>query len=572
MTALSLRDYTLRVTELVFYREYYKAARKVWPRLIIDNPQTELLFHALATYPRLLVMGHGSASKTFSCAAFFLLKYWFAPQRVSVTLTSATLLSMRPRIWADAKQLISASVIPLGLEPMEGNMIIRVADLPMNDDKHTIGCVAAEGAESQAKIQGRHTAETCLVIEEADNRKSMSAWLAEENLATSGAFQRVALANPIDQTSKFGQRCEPVDGWASVDPDSSFEWEGKQGDHVLRLDGLKSPNIIAGKDTYPFLITNRWFEEIEKTQGRNSVTYWAYGRGWFPPQGVLSAIWPLTVINRALSHRVVFYSDVTNLAACDPAFVEDGDKMPFLLGRLGRQADNPRKPALQAEEWIYLKRRPDQESVYLDLAHQIKDLCILKGVEPENFIMDGTGNAMGLADILKVIWSNKIKIVIFSGACTKSKILAEDSRNASQRFDRLVTELCYASMEWANSGCLGISNSPSDLALQLQSRLATLERNEVKKAESKKEMRSRGFGSPDEYDALNLFVHLARSKERSFLPSPLTYIDKKEMTQRPTNLPKELEDRIFGTRQRKRLGTPTYNTQYVDQAKEPKPN
>lgn len=570
MTQLALNDYILRVTELVYYREYYKAARKVWPRLIIDNAQTELLFHALATYPRLLVMGHGSASKTFSCMAFFLLKYWFAPSRVSVTVTSATLLSMRPRIWADAKQLISSAVIPLGVEAMEGNMIIRVADLPMNDDKHTIGYVAAEGAESQAKIQGRHTEETCLIIEEADNRKSTSAWLAEENLATSGAFQRVALANPIDQTSKFGQRCEPVDGWATVDPDTSFEWEGKHGDHVLRLDGLKSPNIVLGYDKHSFLITNAWFKEIERTQGKNSVTYWAYGRGWFPPQGVLSAIWPLNVINSALSRRMVFYSDVKWLAALDPAFVEDGDKCPLLFGRLGRQAENPRKPALQAEEWTYLKHRTGYESIYLDLAEQIQTICTMKGIEPEDFIMDGTGNAMGLADILKATWSNKIKVVVFSGACTKSKLLAEDSRTAEQRFDRLVTELCYASMEWANSGCLGITNAPPDLALQLQSRLAMLERDEKKCAESKKDMRKRGFGSPDEYDVLNLLVHLARSQERSVLPSPLTYIQRKELTQRPTNLPKEIEDRMFLTRTRKRLSSPTYQTQYVDQAKEPK--
>lgn len=519
---------------------WYEAAQKMWPDYIVANENTERLFKALGSNQRLLVMGHGSASKTFSTMAFFLLKYWVKPRLTSVTVTGATLTSLKPRAWADLKLLIAKAAVPLGLQVLDSRLVIRAPPMrgPDNaeivDDKHTIECVAAEHKDSQSKVQGRHAEETCLVIEEADNRMSESVWTAESNLATSGNFQVVALANPFDRSSKFGQACQPENGWDNADPDTWKEWDTHFG-HVVRMDGFDCPNYKAKKTIVPFLLRWEWFEETLRTKGEMSPEWWAYGRGWFPPTGVSAAIWPLEVINAALGRKLEFYAYAERIAALDPAF-EGGDKCVLLVGRLGRMAGAVHRPALMAEEWVYLKRRDLSIPVTHDIAHQVMEELSKREIPPEKFIMDGTGNAIGLRDVLAMEWVKELgrkvnfRSVVFAGNPTEEKILAEDSRKASERFDRLVTEMCHASMEWARSGCLGVMDAPPDLRLQLEARLGSLgnRRNQageaLKRAETKVEMRARGYHSPDEYDVLNLLVHLARALNPASLNASLSLV------------------------------------------------
>jgi hypothetical protein len=205
------------------------------------------------------------------------------------------------------------------------------------------------------------------------------------------------------------------------------------------------------------------------------------------------------------------------------------------VGRLGRKADAPYKPALQATEWLYLKRRNLSIPITHDYAEQVIQECATRNIPPESFIMDSTGNAIGLRDVLQVEWSNRLKrrvlfrAVCFAAAPTESKILDEDSRACGERFDRLVTELCTASMEWARAGCLAIAPTPPpDLRLQLEARLGGLSKRKntygelLRRAETKEEMRKRGYHSPDEFDALNLLVHLARMKNPANAASNLS--------------------------------------------------
>lgn len=515
---LRIRDYTLRVVELLHYGLFYRAALKVWPTKFIPNEQTRALFDALTSESRLLVPGHGSAGKTFACLSYAVLRYYMEPDLTAVTVTSATKTSMESRAWADLKLLIANSAIPMDFVIMEGRMTVRMDGLDIRDDKHTIECVAAQNKDSQAKVQGRHAEKNILIIDEADNKHSQSIWTAESNLATSGEFQSIALANPFDRTSVFGRECVPELGWESVDMDSSFKWRSKSNRTVLRLDGLRSPNFILGVDKFPFLLKIANVEDIRKNKGESSADWFAYVRGWFPPQGALDSVWSQAVIDATLQRVVRFIGSTRRLAAFDPAFNDSGgDKAVLCFGKLGRLASNPRHPALQVDSWHYIKLRDPARPKSHDVGEQVHALCIREGVEPGHYIQDYTGNAVGVGDYLKAAWSNKIHLVEFGGSPTPGKILAEDSLQNEDRFDRLVTELCFGSMLWAAGGFLGISNAPADLEMQLAARLSSLIKHkgrEKKSVESKRDMKKRGFNSPDESDALSLIVLLARKLSR----------------------------------------------------------
>ena len=74
-----------------------------------------------------------------------------------------------------------------------------------------------------------------------------------------GHIKIFGASNPRDRTSDFAQRCEPKDGWGSVDCEDDFEWESREGYHVLRLDAARCENVIEKRIVYAGLQTYQGF-------------------------------------------------------------------------------------------------------------------------------------------------------------------------------------------------------------------------------------------------------------------------------------------------------------------------
>lgn len=185
------------------------AARLLWPWLI-QNEQTDRIWNCLDKYPYLAIMGHASASKTFTCAAYFLLDWWRNPQETALIITAATIASMNRTIWSDIKMLLSKTSVPMHGILIDSKRIIQHSP---QDQKNAICGVAAESDDAQAKIHGIHTKFIRVIVDEADNKLSQSIWFALSNLGASGDIKVVALANPNDRHGEFGRHCEPNDGW-----------------------------------------------------------------------------------------------------------------------------------------------------------------------------------------------------------------------------------------------------------------------------------------------------------------------------------------------------------------------
>lgn len=488
------------------------AARLLWPGMVV-NEQTTRIWDAMDRYPFLCIMGHGSASKSYTAAAWMLLDWWEHCGECAIVITSDTLPSMARRIWSDVKLLHASTKIPMPGILIDSRRMIKPTAI---DEKNTIAGIAAESSDAQSKIQGIHTKHVRVVIDEADNRLSGSVWKAISNLETSGDLRCVALANPLDQSGDFGQHCEPVGGWNSIGPDTDWEWDGKSGWHVLRLDGLKSPNLAAGKDLYPFLLTNRGVEGIRQKEGENSPGWWSYVRAWFPPEGSHGIIFSKEITDLAAT-PIQWYGTKTPCASLDPAF-EGGDACILSLGYRGRPASNPSKVVVQVHEFITIKRQDTTLPITIDFARQVIAICKRRGVKPENFIMDKTGNALGLHDVIKHEWSAAIVGIGFGEACTEMKITQQDTERAVDRFDRFVSELWYCAREWMRCGLVQLVNPPSELTFQLHARTYRLQRKKIR-IQTKEEMKEEGLKSPDMADAFCLMIHLARLRANGFTPS-----------------------------------------------------
>lgn len=512
------------------------AAELLWPWLT-KNDQTDRIWACLDKYSYLAIMGHASASKTFTCAAWFLLHWWENCQETAIIITSDTIASMNRRVWSDIKILMTKTSVPMPGILVDSKRMIKHSH---PDDKNAIAGVAAESDDAQSKIQGIHTKRIGLLIDEADNKLSKSIWGAMSNLGASGEIKAVALANPVDRIGDFGKNCEPEDGWASINPEIDFEWDSRTGWHVLRLDGLKSPNILLGEDKYPFLLTNKGVEDIRKQKGENSLEWWCYVRAWYPPSGTNTSIFSPEVIQKSRGKHI-WYGETEKIASCDPAF-EGGDDCVFMFGTMGKLASNPRRTGIILDKEIVIKRKDTSKPVSIDFGDQIIQLLDENEIKGDNFAIDCTGNALGMSDYIQHARKQPHIAVNFGGSPTDLLITGEDSKKASERYDRFVTELWYAAREWMKFGLFKIPKPSRNLEIQLESRLYDLIGAQRKiRIETKQEMKKNGFGSPDFADTACLLCYVARVRCGTSIPS---YFEKKQF-----NPLKPFQKRAFNYKQ-----------------------
>lgn len=499
---------------------YRVAAELAWP-WFQQNEWSDKIWAAIEKHDRLCIMGHASASKTFTASIWFLLNWIAHAETTALILTSATISSMDRRIWADFKILWNKSKVDFSSigSILDAKRLIRQSIM---EGKAAVHAVAAESEDAETKIQGLHMPHNRVIVDEADNPYSSSIWPALTNLGSSGHLKVVALANPADKNSEFGFHCEPVDGWDTIDPEHTFEWDSKMGWHVMRLDGLESPNIKAGKDVYPYLLSNASVIETRDNKGTQSPEWWTMIRAFYPPEGLIHTIFPGGLISKC-NKPITWYRQTTPIAACDPAF-EGGDSCVLVIGKMGRIGPTPERTGVEVDEFIKIKRRDMGKPLAFDFADQIVAILQDRKVSPKHFAIDTTGTQGPFADIIEEKLGKGIMRVIFGSAATTRKITNEDTNTAKERYKTFVTELWYVAREWCRLGLVYVKDPPRELRIQLESRRYELKGKDAKSgrevimAEPKTEMKSRGLGSPDEGDAFCTLIHLARHHALGFLP------------------------------------------------------
>lgn len=509
-----------RFVILLAGNDYKSAAKLAWP-WFKQNEWTDKIWSCIEKYDRLCIMGHAAASKTFTTSIWFLLDWIAYADETSLIITSSTIGAMESRIWGDFKVLWAKSRIDLSsiATVLDAKRLIRQS---ISNSKAAVHAIAGESDDAATKIHGLHMPRNRVIIDEADNPFSASIWPALTNLGAMGHMKWVALANPSDKNSEFGFQCEPKDRrWDEVDPERDMEWEGKLGAHILRLDGLDSPNIKAGKDEYSYLLNNLTVQQTRDELGTNSPVWWTMIRAFYPPEGLISTIFPGGLINKC-EKPILWYGSTTPIAACDPAF-EGGDSCVLVLGKYGRVAERPERTAIEVEQFIKIKRKDLTKSLAFDFADQIVGHLKNKAVIPKNFAIDTTGTQGPFADIIEEKLGKGLLRVTFGAAATNRRITNEDTGPAKERYKNFVTELWYVAREWCRLGLIYVKSS-RELRIQLESRRYELKGKdsssgrEVIMAEPKSEMKARGLGSPDEADAFALLIHLTRTHAIGFTP------------------------------------------------------
>lgn len=486
------------------------------PKRFDRTPWADRMISNLCRHKFLAIAGCASSGKSEVGALWGIVNFLASPTNTKVLLTSTSLKDSRQRIWGSVEEYWQAACIVVGGEEnMPGELVsasgmIRRKTGDLRSDRQGLALIAGDKSkakESIGKIIGFKAGNVILVADELPELSEALINAAESNLFANENFQMVGIGNPNSYFDPFGVFCEPELGWNSV-TEHSEEWKTKKG-FCIKFDGEKSPNILAGRVIYPYMMTEEKLEEYRHRLKTNSPRYWRMVRGFFCPTGASEGVVAdRDIVAYEADKPAIWQTPPTLIAGLDPAFTHDGDRCVLVTAKFGVTTNGLK--TLEFQEVIELDEDADDktEARSAQIVNKLMAACVERGIKPEHLAIDDTGGGKSFCDVVRMLWSNKFLPVSFGGAPSTEAFSSLDPRPANEVCVNKVSEIWFAASDYIRSN--QIKGLPKDVASELCARLyETKERGRVQ-VEQKKKMKLRTGESPDKADAALLALALCR--------------------------------------------------------------
>lgn len=481
----------------------------------IWHPWAEEMNEAAAANRYLGVGGCASSGKTDFFAVWGIVEWLCAPHATKVIYTSTSLKDSRNRIWSTVEDYFQAVPgMPGKLVSSQG--IVRFDAEGLQSDKFGLSLIACDRKKEKDavnKFMGYKATRMRLVADELPELAESVLTTAYSNLAINEEFRMIGIGNPKSHYDPFGLFCEPADGWNSVN-ESFYRWKTKRG-IFIRFDGERSPNILSGVDTYPFLVTKAKLDQA-KILGERSPAYYRMMKGFWCPTGESDAVYSEADIERFSGHVKAEWSSApvkTPVAALDASFTFGGDRCLLRFGVVGTDASGKKVLEFHDSTTIIADVADTATPHSYQICLKVKAACESRGIHPRNFALDSTGAGAPFADILAVVWSPEILRVNFAGAASDRPVSsAEPDVPASDRYYDRVTELWFSGKELLRAGQLrGLD--PTTIKEMCNRKYETVKgRKLLLCVEAKVAMKNRTNESPDNADAAFILVELCRTR------------------------------------------------------------
>lgn len=547
------------VQHLLDHDQFEAAATILWGEQVYDwRPSSARdTWGCLFQHDKLLIQGAGAMGKTFNAAAWFLLDWMRDPYYTCVKVVSLTEAHAQRNVFAAIKTFYRTALVK---PEYEGGEELVKSIQANDDDKNGIHLVAVpKGDSGTGTLRGFHPSpragkphpkwgvmsRTHVVLDEAEEVPA-GVWEGLQNILsaadTEGAKGRIKIfgaSNPKDRTSEFGKRCEPERGWMSVDCEEDFEWDSREGWHVLRLDAARCENVTEKRIVFPGFQTYEGYMAYE-AKGK-TAEYYTMARGFFPQEGISMAIITPAMMDNSIG-IVRFIGPVVPLAAFDLA-LEGNDQVLCSYGRYGLcDGWTPRdgkfiefkapRTVLQLDSQISFPKKPT-----LEQTQAIIRFCKQMRIAPNWLCVDRTGNGAGIHDALCSLFGEEVMGVNYSWAATDTHILGDDSQRANELYSGVVTELIFGMSKYLEFEYLKISPGfrNDDLIKQAIGRRYKQQGKGLVRVESKADYVKRTrLNSPDALDSLSLLVYLMR--QRAGIVATMTEPKPEPIVRRERNL------------------------------------
>jgi hypothetical protein len=230
-------------------------------------------------------------------------------------------------------------------------------------------------------------------------------------------------------------------------------------------------------------------------------------RGFWAPEGVQKTVLTSAMLVRFEALKDPLWNASFTLgAALDPAF-EGGDRCCLRIGKCGYIGD---KLVLCLSEIIFIKTTLSRDDpVHYQIARQVKEACLERGIPPRMLALDSTGEGGGLASILQREWSPEILLVEFGGRASTRPVSGTNLKRGDQEYLNRVTELWFQFRLLVQNG--QIRGLDTETASEFCRRWWEMRGNYIM-VEPKAKMKERTRKSPDLADAAVVLSELFRDR------------------------------------------------------------
>lgn len=468
--------------------------------------------------------GPAAAAKSTDAAMIALVDWLADPVNTTTIICSTTLQMLKRRIFGEVARfhkfhkgqtfgtyLKSRTCIVLDQDKAESG----------TEKSGIFGFAVQQGSTKEARdnIIGQHNRRIRLIIDEAQHPSLEVAFDARSNLMKGCEdFKLLAFGNPDSRLDPLGRYSEPKVGWEAITPDLE-EWPTKHG-VCLYFDGLKSPAIKNPRKFGSFLIKQKDIDDTIADQGKDSLDYWQFCRGFVRSSGGAQQIMnEVFAIKYHMLDKPEWQSGYEMVAGLDPSYSSGGDKRVLVTGQIGLSTWNARIISFLEPYEIQIEASKLSDKTYArQLAEKVIVHCQNLAIPKTRFGMDTTGAQNILADYIDEIWpeAGKIHRCEFGGAASELSTSEYDNRPASEVYANRVTELWFTIPSFAKSN--QIRGFPMQALKEFtirqlytseQRRARTLKRQ----IEPKSIMKTRTGGtSPDTADAVCVAIDVARNR------------------------------------------------------------
>ena len=499
-----------------FAEHFKRFVTSIWGRKECEykftwNPNCERMLEYAVKCQFLGLAGHASSSKTQFGAMWGIANWLIDPLHTKVFLTSTTLSDSYQRVWSVVERYWQELVKFVGAEEhLPGSLVssrgfIRTTLGGVETQLAGLALIAGDKSQEKESITKiGFKAEKVILI--GDELPLLSHGLYEavkSNLFSNPKCQMIGIGNPDSPTDAFGKFVEPKDGWSSIN-ENMDGWETKLG-YCLRFDGLKSPNVLAGKEIYPGLLTLEKVNWYREGLGENTKAFWRMVRGYFFPGGsseVIYSAYELLAVG-ACDHKVsTWVSRPVRLLFLDPSFSHGGDRAVAAVANYGLAQNPLTGKEVKTMEFVEVVNLDENVAAREDKNTQIVELAIAlmrkHDVDVRDFGMDATGGGEVMASMFAARIGNGFARVNFGSAPTD--VMVGDKKARDKFFDRS-SQLWLASKPLFRSG--QIKGLDPDTVGELCARLYDESyKGDRAKIESKRVMKQRLGKSPDRADAV----------------------------------------------------------------------
>ena len=273
---------------------YVDAATLLWPATLFSGEPESVrtIFDEAFKNVTLMLQGAASMGKSYSVGVYAYLDWRRDPQYTNYQILGPSEKHLERNLFTHIVKLHKQASIP-------GPGFVRELEITVDTKEKNgglFGVVVPTGKKAAGRLQGVKVvprpqphpqfgklSRLRVILEEAENippgiHDDVTNILS--NVRGIDAFKIFANYNPKDPNSPIAIRAEPVEGWSSLDVETSRVWTSKRGWRVVRLDAYRCENVLQGQEIYFGLQTKEGLERlIQNAGGVGSPGYYCADAG-----------------------------------------------------------------------------------------------------------------------------------------------------------------------------------------------------------------------------------------------------------------------------------------------------